>query len=168
MVKHADTEHLTLAVIEDLKGKGYTQSEIARMFGKSRQAVSWHKATYGGRMTPREQVLKNFPWHVSAEQAQSSPYRRMRDHGEYVATGGVGMSDDKLRRLRAFYDKLIDDNLVLEFDPAIPPKAGVTNKGGFAFRKRSPRDAGLMIRKNKHTTITEEGKRIWKIPPTLP
>lgn len=40
---------LTLAVVEDLKGKGYTQSEIARMYGVTRQYVSWIKHYYGGR-----------------------------------------------------------------------------------------------------------------------
>ncbi|AVO25772.1 helix-turn-helix DNA-binding protein [Mycobacterium phage Morrow] len=48
---------LTLAVVEDLKGKGYTQSEIARMYGVTRQYVSWIKHYYGGRLTPREIVL---------------------------------------------------------------------------------------------------------------
>jgi predicted transcriptional regulator len=124
---------LTLAIVEDLKGKGFSQSEIADMYGVTRQYVSWIIHTYGGRMTPRQMVHKHFPWKVSAEQGQSSPYRRMRDHGEYVATGGVGMSEDKLRRLRAFYQKLREENLVVEYDPNIPPIEGVSNKGGLRF-----------------------------------
>ncbi|AVR57146.1 transcriptional repressor [Mycobacterium phage Pistachio] len=39
---------LSLAIIEDLRGKGYTQSEIARMYGVTRQYVSWIKHYYGG------------------------------------------------------------------------------------------------------------------------
>ncbi|MBB2993659.1 transcriptional regulator with XRE-family HTH domain [Mycolicibacterium iranicum] len=45
---------LTLAIIEDLKGKGYSQSEIARMYGVTRQYVSWIKHNYNGRLTPSE------------------------------------------------------------------------------------------------------------------
>ena len=159
-----DTEKLSLSVVEDLKNKGFNQSEIAEMFGVTRQYVSWIKHTYGGRLTPREIVLQAWPWTVSAEQSQTSPYRRMRDHGEYIATGGKGMSEDKLKRLRAFYRKLKDENVVLEFDPTIPPIPGVSNKGGWAFRNRLPSDGDLIIRVNEYTDITEDGRMIWRFP----
>ena len=50
------TEALSLAAIEDLRKKGYNQTEIAKMYGVSRQAVSWHKKTYGGFLTTRQIV----------------------------------------------------------------------------------------------------------------
>ena len=159
---------LSLAVIESLKNKGYSQSDIARMYGVSRQAVSWHKQHYGGRLTPREMVLQHFPWIVPEIMGQSSPYRRMRDHGEYMATGGVGMNQDKLDRLRSFYRKLREENLVLEFDPTLPPDPGVSNKGGFAFRTRTKNDGDLLIRVNEYTHLSEEGNRIWRFPPIDP
>jgi hypothetical protein len=159
---------LSLAVVEDLKNKGYSQSEIAEMFGVTRQYVSWIKHTYGGRLTPREVVLEHFPFEVSTHQSQSSPYRRLRDHGEYVATGGVGMSQDKLKRLRSFYKKLRDEGVVLEYDPHIPPINGVSNKGGWAFRDRTPKDDELLIRVNQFTNLTDEGRKIWRFPPQDP
>ena len=155
---------LSLSLIEELKEQGYSQSDIARMFGKTRQAVSWHKRTYGGKLTPREEVARHFPWKVPHHQNQSSPYRRLRDHGEYVATGGRDMSKDKLNRLRSFYRKLREGNLVLEFDPDIEPISGVSNKGGFAFRARTEADADLLIRVNEHTLLTDEGRMIWRLP----
>jgi DNA-binding XRE family transcriptional regulator len=158
---------LTLSVIEDLKRQGYTQSDIARMFGVTRQAVSWHKQTYNGRLTPREEVLKHFPWDVPALMAQTGPYRYMRDHAEYMATGGKGMGKVKLERCRALYRK-ISQGLVLEFDPGIPVTPGVSNTGGFAWRERRPTDGDLIIRVNDHTTLTDEGKLLWRLPPTLP
>jgi predicted transcriptional regulator len=157
-----------LAVIEDLKNKGFSQSEIAEMFSVTRQAVSWHKHTYGGRETLREVVLKHFPWKVSAEQSQSSPYRRLRDHGEYVATEGVGMSQDKLTRLRSFYQTLRNEGVVVEHDPRLPPEYGVSNKGGWAFRERTPTDGDLLIRVNEFTILTDEGREIWRFPPQDP
>jgi len=162
------TPKLSLSTVEDLKGKGFSQSQIAESFGVTRQYVSWIKHTYGGRMTPREKVLQEWPWTVSADHCQSSPYKNMRNHGEFVATGGVGMSADKLKRLRAFYKKLRDENVVLEYNPDIPPDPGVSNKGGFAYRLREPADEDLLIRVNKHTHITEEGRRIWRFPTMEP
>ncbi len=159
---------LSLADIEYLKGKGYSQSAIARMYGVSRQAISWWIHTYGGKMTPRQIVLKAWPWKVPAEMSQAAPYRNMRNHGEYIATGGKGMSADKLNRLRSFYRMLREEDLVVEFDPAIPPTPGVSNKGGWAFRQRLPEDGDLLIRVNEHTNLTEDGRRIWRFPEVEP
>ncbi|ERB55290.1 hypothetical protein N806_29685 [Rhodococcus sp. P27] len=159
---------LSLAEVEDLKNKGYSQTEIAEMYGVTRQYVSWIKHTYGGRLTPKEQVLQHFPWDVPVHMGQSSPYRRLRDHGEYVATGGVGMTEDKLKRLRTFYKRLRDGNLVVEFDPELPPERGVSSVGGFAFRNREPDDDDLLIRVNEYTHLTDEGKMIWRFPPREP
>jgi hypothetical protein len=160
----SDHPKLTLAVIESLKNKGLTQSDIARLFGVTRQAVSWHKRHYGGLLTPREAVLQHFPWSVPEAMGQSSPYRRLRDHGEYFATQGVGMDDDKLARLRRFYKKLLDENLVVEFDPDLAPTPGIAGTGGFAFRQRRKRDKDLLIRVNIHTHLTKEGRKIWRLP----
>ncbi|AHY27138.1 immunity repressor [Mycobacterium phage Phantastic] len=140
---------LSLAIIEDLRGKGYTQSEIARMYGVTRQYVSWIKHYYGGKLTPRELVLQHFPFQVPVHQQQGvSPYRRLREHGEYMATGGVGMDDLKLSRLRGFYKKLRDH--VLEYDPNIPPIEGVSRQGGLGLpaqeaRGRRPVDPGQRV-----------------------
>ncbi|AGY37025.1 repressor [Mycobacterium phage Fredward] len=164
----SDTPKLSLSIVEDLKGKGYTQSEIAEMYGVTRQYVSWIKHQYGGRRTPKEMVMDHFPWKVPSVQSHASPYRRLRDHGEYIATGGVGMDEEKLKRLRSFYRKLKDDNVVVEYDPSLPPEKGVSTKGGWAFRQRLPGDGDLIIRVNEHTNLTEEGRMIWRLPPVEP
>lgn len=160
-------EKLSLAIVEALKNKGLTQSEIARQYGVTRQYVSWIKKRYGGRLTPTEQVLAHFPWQVNATQLQGVPYRRLRDHGEFMATGGVGMSHEKLRRLKAFYKRLKDENVVVEFDPNIPPSEGIKH-GGFAFRPRTPDDKDLLIRVNEFTNLTPQGEIIWRFPPIEP
>lgn len=159
---------LSLAVIESLKEQGLSQSEIARLYGVSRQAISWWKYTYGGRLTPRQIVNQSFPFQVRSEHAQASPYRRLRDHGEYIATGGKGMTDDKLRRLRWFYRKLRDQNLVVEYDPSLPPEPGVSTAGGWAYRKRKKSDGNLLVRVNEYTEITKQGRRIWVFPKVEP
>lgn len=165
MAHNQISDKLSLSVVEALKNKGFNQSEIAEMYGVTRQYVSWLKHTYGGRLTPREQVLQSFPFEVPVEMGQTSPFRRLRDHGEYVATGGVGMDAEKKRRLRAFYQRLRDEKLVVEFDPTLPPEPGVSNKGGWAYRRRRKSDGDLLIRVNEHTRdLTEEGLMIWRFP----
>ncbi|AGI61752.1 transcriptional repressor [Mycobacterium phage BTCU-1] len=96
--------------------------------------------------------------------AQLSP--RLREHGEYMATGGVGMDELKLSRLRGFYKKLRDQ--VLEYDPNIPPIEGVSRQGGWAYRPRKPEDGDLLIRVNDYTDLTDEGRMIWRFPPREP
>ncbi|AEJ92363.1 transcriptional repressor [Mycobacterium phage DroogsArmy] len=160
--KRDETRDLSLAIVEDLKGKGFSQSEIARKYGVTRQYISWIKHYYGGRLTPREVVMQHFPFQVPTEMGQTSPYRRLRDHGEYMATGGVGMDKVTLGRLRGFYKKLQDQ--VLEFDPNIPPIPGVSNKGGWRYVPRTADDGDLLIRVNDYTDLTEQGRMIWRFP----
>jgi hypothetical protein len=166
--KKANKTALALSVIEELRRKGYNQSEIAEMHGVSRQAVSWHKIVYGGFMTTRQIVNKAWPWKTTVPHSKASAYQRLRDLGEYQATGGHGMSEDKLKRLKSWLNFMRDNNFVLEFDPELPPEPGVSPYGGFAYRKRKASDGDLLIRVNKHTEMSEEGHMIWCFPPRDP
>jgi len=156
---------LTPALIEEYKLRGLTQNEIAELHGVSRQTVSQMKRRMGRfSQTPRELVLeKNFPWKVPQKFTQSGIRRMMRNHGEFAATGGKGMSTEKLKRLVSFYRKLTSRNLVVEFDPEIPPNPD-SRAGGWRLVPREDSDGDLMIRVNEHTTLTEDGKVIWRIP----
>lgn len=158
---------LTLSTIEELRRKGYNQSQIAEMHGVSRQAVSWHKVVYGGVLTPRQIVNKAWPWKTTNLHGKSKAFQRLRDHGEFMATGGRGMSEDKLVRLESWWTYLRENNLVLEFDPDLPAEPGVSPYGGFAYRKRRASDGELLIRANEHTDLSEEGMLIWCWPPHL-
>ena len=154
---------LSLDLIEQLKAEGLTQKQIADKLGVTRQAVSWHVRYHGGALPPRAELLEtHFPWQVPGEMCDTSLLRRLRDHGEFVATGGEGMSAAKLNRLPGFYRKL--EKYVVEFDPALPPLPGIAPQGGFALRKRTKKDGDLMIRVNNHTQLTDEGRRIWALP----
>ncbi|WP_231748648.1 hypothetical protein [Mycobacterium sp. M26] len=164
--KAASRIPLIFSEIEALRKQGDNQSEIAEMHGVSRQAVSWHKQTYGGYLTYRQVVNKAWPWKTTNLHGKSKVYQRLRDHGKYMLTQGSGMSEDKLTRLRSWWRKLRNDdhNLVVEFDPALPPLRGVSPHGGFALRQRAPEDLDLLILVNENTTLTEGGRRIWCWP----
>lgn len=157
---------LSLAVIESLKNKGFTQSDIARLYNVTRQAISWHVKHYGGTKTPRQEVMQHWPFIVSTEMGEASVCRRLRDHGEYIATGGKGMSKFKLDNLRYFYNRSRKE--IVEYDPEIPPEAGVSPAGGWAWRKRRKSDEDRLIRVNKHTHLSEVGDMIWRFPEVEP
>ncbi|GJJ24139.1 serpin family protein [Mycolicibacterium mageritense] len=159
------TASLSKDEIEALKAQGYNQTQIAKMFGVSRQAVSWHLKTYGGRLSPRQVANECWPWDTTNAHGKAKSYQRLRDHGEFMLTRGRGMSEDKLKRLRSWWRMLRDENVVLEFGPDIPPVPGVSPNGGFAYRERISDDGDLLIRVNRYTHLTEEGKMIWRWPP---
>lgn len=167
-MSYANRGKISIGIIEALRNQGLSGAEIGRLFGITKQAVSYHKVTYNGTRTPREEVMDHFPWMLTEEQCQTSPARRLRDHGEYIATGGRGMSADKLMRLRGWYNKLRDENVVLEFDPKIPPSPGVAKTGGFAYRRRRKSDGDLLIRVNGYTDLSPEGRLLWRFPPKEP
>ncbi|KRD08604.1 hypothetical protein ASE48_08550 [Mycobacterium sp. Root265] len=156
---------LVFSVVEDLRRRGYNQSQIAEMHGVTRQAVSWQKKTYGGSLTPRQIVQKAWPWKTSDAHGKSKAYQHLRNHGEFMATGGRDMNEDKINRLKSWWQKLRDENVVLEFDPSIPPIPGVSPHGGFRYVPRLASDGDLLIRVNEHTDLSDEGEMIWCWPP---
>lgn len=163
-----DRPQLTLAVIEGLKRQGLNQSQIADLFGVTRQAVSWHVKTYGGDqpLTPRQKALEVWPWITDSRFRVNAVFQRLRDHAEYMIAGGEGLDYLKLSRLKGFYEKL-GKGLVVEFDPGIPPHDGVA-AGGFAYRERLDSDEGLLIRVNEYTHLSDEGRKVWRLPDVMP
>lgn len=165
---------LTPAEIETLKakvnphtGKNYTQADIAELYGVSKQYVSKvkHQIT-GFSQTPREVAMEAFPWIIGRPYDRAAVAQRLRDHAEYAATGGVGMSSLRLYRLRMFYQRLRRDDVVVEFHPSIPP--GETRYGGFAFRPRVKSDGDLIIRLNDLAKVNEATPIVWRMPEVLP
>ncbi|QFP95554.1 immunity repressor [Mycobacterium phage GaugeLDP] len=173
VVPATSRQPLTLSVIEDLRRKGYNESEIARMHGVTRQAVNWQLKTYGGRLTTRQQVKELWPFETNNLHGKSKAFQRLRDHGEYMRTLSFkGFSPEKKQRLIRWWRMLRDENVVLEFDPNIEPYPGMAG-GGFRYVPREERDDDLLIRVNEYTKVEEDGmldKRaelLWKWPPNV-
>lgn len=137
------------------------------MYGVTRQAVSWHLRTYGGSLSPRQLVSEAWPWKTGVGHDKATAYRRLRDHGEFMRTRGDGMSEGKIKGLKNWWAMLRDKNLVVEFDPSIPPIPGVASRGGFAYRNRTVNDGHLLIRVNEFTELNEYGVTIWGWPPDI-
>ncbi|AXK86575.1 hypothetical protein SAMN05421776_1179 [Nocardia farcinica] len=161
---------LSLDEVEALLRAGFTQQEIADIKGVTRAAVSVALKRHG--MTarepgPRELGNKDFPFEVPVI-FQQDPYQRLRDHGEYMFTKGKGMSEARIKRLRTFYRKLIENNWVVEYDPNLPPVEGVSSKGGWAYRPREEKDGNLIIRVNEYTTLTDYARTVYVLPDVVP
>lgn len=165
MTKHIGRAPLVPSTIEDLRRKGYNQSQIAEMHGVTRQAVSWQKKTYGGRLTTRQIVQQAWPWETTKLHGKSKAYQRLRDHGEYMRVGSFRtMNEDKQKRLKSWWKMLRGQDVVLEFNPDFPPQAGVAPYGGFRYVPRTVEDDDLLIRVNEHTNLTPEGEMLWAWP----
>lgn len=152
-------------------GKKFNQSDIARIHDVTPQYVSWilNTKVSNRSRTAREEVMDHFPWKNMPDRFHNtSPNQRLRDHMEYMATRGKGMSHDKLQRLVWFYLRLRNEDQVVEYDPDLPPDDGVSFAGGFAYRQRDEADGELIIRVNDHAELTERGKELLRFPPKLP
>ena len=165
-------KRMTIGEINELLIKGWTQQAIADHFGVSFQAVSnmRHRYETVAYWSPREIALREaWPWKVLADQTRTNTYKNCRNHLEFMSTDGVGMSDAKIKRLRGFYKFLKENNVVVEYDPTIPPIDGVSGTfGGWAYRPRVESDSDLIIRVNEHTEMTEEAWVMWTFPAVEP
>jgi len=150
-------------------GRNYTQAKIARMYGVTPAYITWLKKEYGGIIkSPSEMFDEMWPWEVPSRFHHCSPNHRLRDHLRFMETGGRGMSAERLALLKSFYDRLRRENVVVEFDPNIPPSEGILT-GGWAFVPREESDGDLIIRVNEYTKpLTDEMTLIWTFPPEDP
>lgn len=159
---------LTPATIEYLKNKGYNQNQIAEMYGLSKARVSQikHQVTSFSR-TPRERAMDAYPFRVPKPQQECAPDKRLRDHAEYMLTGGKGMAEYKLQRLNWFYKKLEEEGLIVTFDPSNPPTEGII-RGGYKYEQRTAEDGDYLIRFNEEPDLPEEQRILWRFPPARP
>ncbi|MCZ0973148.1 hypothetical protein O1L55_20640 [Streptomyces albulus] len=159
-------EGFSPAVAKQLRAEGVSVIEIADLFGLTKQGVYWHLSSED-KNNPTSSTVKDLrPWRVPSPQQKASPYINMSYHLEYVISRGKGMSDQKIKRLRGWYKFFLDNpNLVLRFDPEIPPNA-VAKCGGWDYVERSSEDGGLIIKKDMDLTPQQMNALV--IPAELP
>ena len=165
-----NTDHfrITPEFLRAAHNAGYSQADVARATGFTQQWVSAVKIAGGLDWgTPRELSRKSWPWQVPSHLQQNFLHKVMRNHAEYMASGGKGMKEYKLRQLRRFYNYLKRENVVVEYDPSIPANHSAST-GGWAYVPRLQSDGDLIIRVNGHTSLTPIGKVIYRFPPKMP
>lgn len=155
--------------VVELLDEGYTQSKAAEILGISKQAVNYHKNA-SGYQTRRDTVRDNMPWawgELAENAVKATPYARLVDHVEYMVTGGEGMPTWKLERLRSWYYRLSRLDVVVEYDPNIPPLPGQEH-GHWRYAPRVPQDGDLILRRNKFTKLTRGMKEMFRFPERTP
>ncbi|QJD50280.1 immunity repressor [Mycobacterium phage Iwokeuplikedis] len=173
VVKPPSRTPLLPSTIEELRRKGYNYQQIGDMHGVTRQAVDWQVRTYGVRLDTRQQVKELWPFATHRPHDKSKAFQRLRDHAEFMRQQSFnGFSEDKKKRLLSFWRMLRDENLVVEFDPAIEPYPGMSG-GGFRYVPRETRDEDLLIRVNEHVkpqvldddgTLNAKAELLWTWP----
>lgn len=168
--------NLSPDLVLELLNRGMTRVEIANEYGVTRQAVTNHirrlrKKGIEVPRSPLEIAVERMPigWNESMPTRfkETWQYTMLRSHLEYIETGGEGMSDYKLDKLRTWYQKLEDRDLVIEYDPDIPPDMHLAS-GGWRYVPREDRDNGLILRRNKFTNVRDEDVSHWRLPPRRP
>lgn len=168
-----DGPEITHALVYDLViRQGIRQAEVARMLGTTKQNVAHHLRyrSEGDVRIPIRVASETLPWKkVDREHQQSTPYHRVLNHAEYIATHGHGMSQRKLELLRGFYKSLLESDTVLAYAPTVGPRPGMKH-GGWAYLPRDHRpveeggDGELLLRVNEHATMTDEAYVVWRLP----
>lgn len=166
--KSRNKSGLTPSIINALKAKNWSQARIARAYNVTPQYVSWIKSHYGGIIeSPSETAKTLWPWKVESRFHWSSVNARLRDHLKFAAGKSEDISEERWVLLQNFYKRLREGDLVVEYDPNIPPSEGIST-GGWAFRPRLESDDDLIIRVNEYTNLSDEGEFVWVLPPELP
>lgn len=150
--------------------QGFTRTEIAEAYGVTPQAVSWHLTDPSkGRkyLDPRQQAMEHLPWEVRSEHKKAGPFQKLRIHIKYVALGEQKLSSVERRKLRNWYAELEELDVVLEYDPKIPPSPRMQT-GGWRYVPREPRDHGLIIRINRYAHMTPEAYEYMRFPELWP
>lgn len=160
--------HITAGLVEAMLNKGMNQTQVADELGVTKQRISnVLRSSSIHELSQRQKANEAFPWKPGKYYNKSQSDRKLRDHAEYMVSGGRDMSRDKLYRLQGFYRKLEQENLVVEFHPDIPPTKG-NPMGGYAYRERKDSDGDLIIRVNELARLTPENIDIWRWPPKYP
>lgn len=161
-------DELTPAAVQHWTNLGYSQAAMARRYNVTRAYPGWIIDFYGLEKSKRSRALTYFPFKVSAKQGESTQCKRLRDHLDFMVNDGEDWSYDRRKRQRYWYNKLKDENLVVEHDPDIPPEPGVCKSGGWAYRNRLDSDEDFLIRFNEYVDLPEFEKENWRFPQREP
>ncbi|WP_123960270.1 hypothetical protein [Corynebacterium pseudopelargi] len=159
---------LTKEIVAELLAKGMSQTAIAKEYDVSRQYVHILAKSAGYKPFSSRLVRDNLPWEdISSEHDDNIVFQAMRLHAR-VCLGGREQIRGKSRdKVNAMYRKLLRFNQVIDYDPSYPPMPGLSGTGGFAYVPRQESDEDYMIRIKPGVRLTEEGKKIWKMPKEL-
>ncbi len=159
---------LTKEIVAELLAKGMSQTAIAKEYDVTRQYVHILAKNAGYKPFNPRLVRENLPWEdVLPEHESNTLLQAMRLHARVYLGGREQIRGRSRVKVNAMYRKLLRFNQVIDYDPSYPPMPGLSGTGGFAYVPRQDSDEDYMIRIKPGVRLTEEGKKIWKMPKEL-
>lgn len=116
-----------------------TYDEIAEMYGVTVGAVYQQLRYIPGVVKPRARHHEFIPWTVKTEHMHAYPVTMLRLLARVES--GQTIPDNKRRRLDRWVEEMREKNLVVDYDPQIPPNPASPVYGGFCYRNRRPGDS---------------------------
>lgn len=116
------------------------------------QFLASRRAEQPNRPKPLDIVRSAFPFDVQPEHQADALHYAVREHGDYVATGGRDWHEDRRRALRGFYSMLHQENLIITY----------SELDGWGHQQRLLDDEDMIMRIENPT---DEQEIIWQFPP---
>lgn len=153
--------------VVSMMSKGIKQIEIAQKYGVSRQYVG-QLAKRGGYVSPITMVQENLPWDVAPQHLRNTAYKALTLHGHYRLSPETLRQASASKKLRALYGRLINNDVVIDYDPSYPAVPGLLGAGGFAFVPREEEDENFIIKIRPGIRLTRLGNQLWRFPTNIP
>lgn len=133
----------TSDVLLSLRNQGWTYEDIANEYGVTKGAV--YLALRQARATTTRPSHRHLiPWVVRSDHAHAKPVTMLRllgrrERGDELPLPKARMLDKWLRGMR-------DNELVVCYDPEMPPNPASPTVGGFYYSRRRKSDGDSLVR----------------------
>lgn len=141
-------------VLISLRNRGWTDQQIAAQYGVSKHAV-YLQLRDAGATKARPNYRAFIPWRVRRAHTWTYPPTMLR----YLAQQSEGkeLPEAKARLLRKWLADIREADVVVCYDPEIPPNPASPVTGGFYYARRRPEDGESIIRQPEGQAAREQG-----------
>lgn len=131
------------SVLVQLRRQGWTYADIAREYGVTETAVylRLRQANATERQNRHRALL---PWRVKRSHTYAFPAQMLRLLGRRQQ--GEVLPPVKGRMLDKWLRELAEADVVVCYDPEMPPNPASPKTGGFYYSRRRPEDGDAIIR----------------------
>lgn len=134
-------------VVAKMLRNGWTYEMVGREFGVTANAV-WRQQRRAGHLTPTVSYRELLPWEkVEPEHQRTNTFRSLTSLERIER--GLEVEGKKRRDALALKRRLEASDVVVHYDPRIPPNPHSEVHGGFVFVKREPGDGKYTRNPNK-------------------
>lgn len=130
-------------ILVGLRRQGWTYADIGREYGVTDAAV-YQRLRQARAVTPRASHKDLIPWTVKREHTFAFPVQMLRLLSR--KTKGEVLSPVRERMLNKWFNEVKDADVVIGYDPEMPPNPASPIVGGFYYSKRRESDGASIVR----------------------